>query len=53
LWVVKDFKFIAFMNSKGEFYERCGSFNVMIGFVDVEYKSDRKKKLEEWLKLRK
>jgi len=47
LWVVKDNKFIAFSNYRGEFFLRYGSFNVGMGHVG-DY--DRKKELTEWLK---
>lgn len=47
LWVVKDFRFIAFANFHGECYQRMGAFNYQIGQCD---RYDRKKKLTEWLK---
>jgi len=47
LWVVKDFKFIAFADFHGEVYQIFGAFNTQIGKVE---RYDRKKKLTEWLK---
>lgn len=47
LWVVKNEKFVAFADYFGNCYQRFGSFNALIGKVEI---CDRKQKLTEWLR---
>lgn len=51
LWVVKNKHFIAFLEPNGDFLQRMGAFNALIGNLStIEWKVDRRKRVIEWLK---
>ena len=50
LWAVKDSRFIAFITPAGEFLQRSGSFNIVIGNLNSIERWHWKKHLIEWLK---
>ncbi len=49
LWAVKNKKFLAFVNYKGEVLQRYGAFNTQIGDLSSIDRWNWKKKLIEWL----
>ena len=50
LWAVKNGNFVAFVDSRGQVFQRCASFNYQIGnFWNIE-RYDWKKNFIEWLK---
>ena len=53
LWAVKDFRFVAYVDSKGQLLQRFGSFNYVIADLSSLYTSEKKSKLKEWLKAQK
>lgn len=50
LWAVKDNKFIAFIDNKGQVLQRFGSFNTKIGDLSSVERWNWKNKLHEWLR---
>lgn len=49
LYIVKNFRFIAFMNPTGEFYQRFGSFNTKIGDLSNIERWNWKKEIKKWM----
>lgn len=49
-WAVKNGKFIAFINERGEVLQRFGAFNSKIGDLSTLDRWEWKKKLTEWLR---
>ncbi len=50
LWAVKNGKFVAFINNRGQVLQRFGAFNTQIGDLGSIERWDWKKKLFEWLR---
>lgn len=50
LWVVKSNKFIAYLDNRGIFLQRFGSFNAEIGDLSSIERYYWKDKVKEWFK---
>ena len=49
LWAVKNGKFVAFINNRGQVLQRFGSFNTQIGDLSSIERWNWRNKLVEWL----
>ena len=49
LWAVKNGKFVAFINNRGQVLQRFGSFNTQIGALSSIERWNWRNKLVEWL----
>lgn len=50
LWAVKNSKFVAFVNTRGQVLQRFGAFNTQIGDLSSIERYYWKNKLIEWLR---
>lgn len=50
LWAVKNGKFVAFIDNRGQVLQRFGAFNTQIGDLSTIERWDWKKELVEWLR---
>jgi hypothetical protein len=53
LWAVKNGKFIAFIDNRGQFLQRFGAFNALLGDLSSVERWDWKKNFTKWLNTQK